>query len=172
MQAVPEGSAVKVIFLDIDGVLNTPATSRSQRKSRVVDPVLLDRLNKLVRHTKAEVILTSTWRHQPGGLETARQLGIPFWDVVPDLRPRPRNEEIVAWLRSHPHVRRYIVIDDDDDRLDEFPLFQPSASKGLTTRITAAAADYLSGRSNEDMRRSFPVRVFQRVRAFFQGHHG
>jgi hypothetical protein len=27
---------------------------------------------------------------------------------------------------------RYVVIDDDDDELDELPLFQPSASTGLT----------------------------------------
>jgi HAD domain in Swiss Army Knife RNA repair proteins len=163
---------MKVIFLDIDGVLNTPSTPRPTKESRTVDPVLLDRLNKLLQETNAVVVLTSTWRHEPSGLESARQLGVPFTDIVPDLRPRPRNAEIVAWLNAHPEVMRYVVIDDDDDRLDEFPLFQPSASEGLTTHIAEAAAAYLNGRLNRDLRKNFIVRLFQRMVAHMQGHHG
>jgi hypothetical protein len=58
---------MKVIFLDIDGVLNTPATPRPITDSRTVDPVLLDRLNTLLQETHSVVVLTSTWRHDPGG---------------------------------------------------------------------------------------------------------
>jgi hypothetical protein len=35
------------------------------------------------------------------------------------------------------------VIDDEDDELDELPVFQPSASAGLTAR---AVDDYLEGK--------------------------
>jgi hypothetical protein len=109
-------------------------------------------------------------------LDRARQLGVPFTDIVPDLRPQPRNEEIVAWLNAHPEAKRYVVIDDDDDDdddcLDEFPLFQPSASEGLTPRIAEAAAAYLNGQSNSDMRRNIIVRLFQRTLARLHGHHG
>ena len=30
---------------------------------------------------------------------------------------KPRRNEILAWLRDHPKVARYVVIDDDDDSL-------------------------------------------------------
>jgi hypothetical protein len=54
---------MKVIFLDIDGVLNTTATPKPANDSRVVDPMLLARFRKLLFDTDAEVVLSSTWRH-------------------------------------------------------------------------------------------------------------
>jgi hypothetical protein len=88
------------------------------------------------------------------------------------MRPRPRNEEIRAWLDAHPSVQRFIVIDDDDDELDAFPLFQPSASTGITDKIVKAAVDYLNWRSEHDMRRNFIVRCFQRARTYLKDHNG
>lgn len=70
---------MRIVFLDIDGVLNTPATPKSTKESRIVDPVLLARLNKSLQATNAVVVLTSTWRHEPGGLVNARQLGVPIY---------------------------------------------------------------------------------------------
>jgi hypothetical protein len=51
---------------------------------------------------------------------------------------RPRRDEILVWLRMHPEVTRFAVIDDDDDELDDLPLFQPSSSTGLTRRSPTA----------------------------------
>jgi hypothetical protein len=45
-------------------------------------------------------------------------------DTAPDMPKRPRREEILAWLKEHPNVKRYVVIDDEDDELDDLPLFQ------------------------------------------------
>jgi hypothetical protein len=163
---------MKVIFLDIDGVLNTTTTPKPTQDARVVDRTLLSRLTMLVQHTGAQVVLSSTWRHDPDGLTSAERLGIPFMDVLPDMRPRPRNEEIKAWLGAHPNVQRFIVIDDDDDDLDAFPLFQPSASTGITDKIVEAATDYLNSRSEHDMRRNVIVRCLQRVRTYLKGHNG
>jgi hypothetical protein len=102
-------------------------------------------LKRLLQDTGATVVLSSTWRHDCEGLASAKRLGIPFMDVLPDMRPRPRSEEIVVWLQAHPNVQRFAVIDDDDDCLDALPLFQPSASVGLTDKLAKAAADYLNG---------------------------
>jgi hypothetical protein len=41
---------------------------------------------------------------------------------------RPRRDEILARLKKHPRVTRFVVIDDEDDELDQLPLFQPSAT--------------------------------------------
>ena len=98
--------------------------------------------------------------------------GIPFSDVTPDLPHRPRRDEILAWLRNHPGVERYAVIDDEDDELDELPLFQPSAAVGLTDRIADGVAAYLSGKTDKDMRCTRIERLFQNLRSVLKGHPG
>src|SRR5579884_1900095 len=113
-----------IIFLDIDGVLNrTGRINQAQRHS--VDADLLARFKQLVRDTGAQVVLASTWRHEPAGLQRARALGIPFDDVLPDLRPRSRADEVEQWLRNHPGQGRCAAIDDDDDGYGSIELFQP-----------------------------------------------
>jgi hypothetical protein len=57
----------------------------------------------------------------------------------------PRRNEILAWLRDHPGVTRFAVLDDEDDELDGLPLFQPSAVTGLTEQIARGLMDYLAG---------------------------
>ena len=163
---------MKVIFLDIDGVLNTTKARKPSKEAKVVEPALLNQLHWLLEQSGALIVLSSTWRHEPNGLTSARRLGIPFRDVLPDLRPRPRNEEIVAWLKAHSDVYRFVVIDDDDDCLDAFPLFQPTPSEGLTGKIAKAAADYLSEKSNKDMRRNRFVRLLQNAVGYVKGHNG
>src|SRR3954467_2488060 len=116
---------MKVIFLDIDGVLNCKNTSNPRKFPYVVDPRLLKRLKRLLDRTGAKVVLSSTWRYDPAGLFSARHAGIPFVGVTPDMPRRPRRDEVLAWLSGHPRVKRYVIIDDEDDGLDELPLFQP-----------------------------------------------
>jgi hypothetical protein len=162
---------MRVIFLDIDGVLNCSRTSNLRKFPYVVDSALLARLLSLRRRTDAEVILSSTWRYDPVGLLAAKHFGIPFSDVIPDLPGEPRKKEIVTWLAAH-DVERYVVIDDEDDQLDELPLFQPTSLVGLTDEIVNGAADFLQGKTDKDMRCNRLVRVVQNVRATLNGHSG
>jgi hypothetical protein len=85
---------------------------------------------------------------------------------------KPRRDEILAWLRHHPRVKRFVVIDDEDDELDELPLFQPSAATGLTAEIAKGVVDYLDRKTDRDMRRGPLVRVLQNVRSVFKQHAG
>jgi hypothetical protein len=163
---------MKVIFLDIDGVLNCNSTPNPRKFPFMVDPVLLKRLQRLMELTGAAVVLSSSWRFDPAGIFSAKHYRIPFIDTIPDLPDQPRCEEILAWLRIHPKVERYIVLDDEDDELDPLPLFQPSRSTGLTNEIVEAAADYLNGKTDKDMRHNKLVRIFQNVSAMIVGHKG
>jgi len=163
---------MKVIFLDIDGVLNCAKTPNPRKLPYVVDPKLLRRFERLVERTKAKVVLASTWRYDPAGIFSARHWGIRFIDVIPDMPGRPRRDEILAWLKHHPRVKRFAVIDDEDDELDELPLFQPSAATGLTTEIAKGVADYLDRKTDRDMRRGPLVRVLQNVQSVFKQHAG
>jgi hypothetical protein len=163
---------VKVIFLDIDGVLNCTNTPNPREFPYIVDPKLLKRLKRLLQRTGAKVVLSSTWRYDPAGLFSAKHWGIPFIDVIPDMPKRPRRDEVLAWLKTHPKARRFVVIDDEDDELDQLPLFQPSQNTGLTDSIAKGVADYLDGKTDEDMRRNTVVRVIQNLKSAFKGHKG
>jgi HAD domain in Swiss Army Knife RNA repair proteins len=163
---------MKVIFLDIDGVLNCKTTPNPRKFPYVVDPKLLRRLDRLVARTKAKVVLSSTWRYDPAGLFSAKHWGIAFVDVIPDMLGKPRRNEILAWLKHHPTVDRFVVIDDEDDGLDELPLFQPSATTGLTLEIVKGAADYLNRKTDRDMRCGPLVRMVQNVHSALKQHAG
>ena len=88
------------------------------------------------------------WRYDPAGLFSARCWGIPYIGFIPDLPKKTRRDEILAWLKTHPRVKRFAVLDDEDDELDELPLFQPLASTGLTREIAAGLAHYHAGAPN------------------------
>jgi hypothetical protein len=69
-------------------------------------------------------------------------------------------------------VERFVVIDDEDDELDELPLFQPSAAIGLTAEIAKGVAAYLDGKTDRDMRSGPLVRAIQNVHSIFKQHAG
>jgi hypothetical protein len=158
---------MKVIFLDIDGVLNSDATPNPRKFPYIVDNNLLARFKELVRRADAKVVLSSTWRVDPVGLLAARHYEVPFDDICPDIPAAPRCEEMQAWLRQNPKVTRYVVLDDDDDCLDELPLFQPSSKTGLTDEIADGIEEFLAGRSDKDMRASAIARLGQNIHALF-----
>jgi hypothetical protein len=163
---------MNVIFLDIDGVLNCKDTANPRNFPYVIDRKLLKRLLRLLVRTKAKVVLTSTWRYDPAGLFSAKHWGIPFIDVTPDMPKKPRRDEILAWLRKHPKVKRYVVIDDNDDALDDLPLFQPSSATGLTEDILKGVVAYLTGKSDSDMRCGPVARLVQNVKSALKMHEG
>jgi len=164
--------SMKYIFLDIDGVLNTPDTDNPRKFPYIVQPDLLERLKSLLASTGAQIVLSSTWRYDPVGLLAAKYHGISFIDATPDLPEKPRRDELRQWIHEHPGVERFIVIDDEDDELDDLPLFQPSNKVGLDQEIVDGAIAYLNGETDRDMRRSVLVRVAENVSAAFRGHKG
>ena len=163
---------MKVIFLDIDGVLNCKQTRNPRKLPYVADPKLVRRFKRLLERTGAKAVLSSTWRYDPAGLFSAKRAGIPFIGITPDMPERPRRDEVLAWLADHPRVKRYAIIDDEDDGLDELPLFQPSAATGLTATVVNGVVRYLDGRTDRDMRSNAVVRVLQNLRATLKSHPG
>ena len=158
---------MKVIFLDIDGVLNCAKTPNPRKFPYIVDRKLLARFKKLVDSTGAKVVLSSTWRCDPVGLFAAKHWGVPFIDVCPDRPRSPRRREITSWLADHPKVTRFAVIDDEDDELDDLPLFQPSSKTGITPEIVKGVERYLNGDTDETIRDNAVTRIGQNIRALF-----
>lgn len=110
---------MKVIFLDIDGVITT---DRTQYKS--ADPECMARLNNLVEVTGAKVVLTSTRRFDKGIRELLRSWGAHFeiWSITPSNDkivngigiPGDRLDEIYEWFTyfAKEAVTHFVIIDD------------------------------------------------------------
>jgi hypothetical protein len=159
---------MKIIFLDIDGVLNCDKTPNPRKFPYVVDKKLLLRFNGLLKRTNAKVVLSSSWRCDPIGLLAAKYWGVPFIDVCPDMPRSPRGKEMVKWLADHPKVTRFAIIDDEDDELDDLPLFQPSGKTGITPGIMKGVERYLNGKTDETMRANAIVRLGQNIHSLFK----
>ena len=126
---------MKIIFLDIDGVLNSFQTFReiyyewqlTGVRRVAIDPVKVSLLKEIVDNTDAKIVLSSSWRTlgkmKKGKLVTKNQNlhdlieilnnnGLEIFDITPRCRSGNREEEIRKWLENK-EVENYIVIDDD-----------------------------------------------------------
>lgn len=105
---------MKVVFLDIDGVLNGQAYQKIATESPPIDQTRLPILKEILDKSGAKVVLTSSWRTgwEPGCSfdATLREGGILIHDVTPRVSLRPF--EIAAWLKEHPEVESFVILDD------------------------------------------------------------
>ena len=155
----------KIIFLDIDGVLNSDAYADYMLTEENVDIFnedMLDeraivQLKKIVEATGAEIVLSSSWRWYKDTRDKVhyqlRQKGIDFVDTTPreiDIT-MTRGAEIKAWLDDHPEVEQFVILDDDDLRLKEYlPNHVRTTFKyGLTREKAAQAIKILNGETDE-----------------------
>jgi len=109
---------MKVIFLDIDGVLNNHA-SLCEGVHLLPEKCLL--IEDLCEHTGAQVVVSSTWRIGTDIKELKHILWRSGLSNVLDKTPTSngiRGGEIESWLKEHPEVEAYVIIDDDSDFLD------------------------------------------------------
>ena len=126
---------MKVIFLDIDGVLNTKETyDRIYRNSSTVsifnvelDNFRLEYLKEIIDKTDAKIVLSSSFRNffakenekivavKPKGKRIQEMFtgyGIDIYDVTPPTMDS-REDEIKSWLSNRDNVESFIIIDDD-----------------------------------------------------------
>jgi hypothetical protein len=144
---------MKILFIDIDGVLNklSDKPSRStphycDRNGRLVhsDPELVFRLNKLVDATDCKLVLSSAWRQSREWREDMKAQGIvsELLDRTP-LESKDsicRGNDIRDWLEAHPEVDDYAILDDKATFLpeQESHLYRCRTDEGLTEEIYEA----------------------------------
>lgn len=130
---------MKIIFLDIDGVLNNTACL-SEGVQILHEKVLL--LDRIIEATDARVVISSSWRMGRDTeyfSEILRLMGCWRRNVL-DLTPEidgPRGGEIQAWLDSGLiNVTGYLILDDDGDMLDSQKdhFIQTDVRTGLMSR--------------------------------------
>ena len=131
----------KILFLDIDGVLNPQWWERKKPSDKYgvpFDPKTVACLEKIIVETGANIVISSSWKNM--GLSVVqdmwRERGLPgkVMDITPDyfneslLCSELNNDdalyergcEIKGWLFLHKdEISQYIIVDDMDDILPE-----------------------------------------------------
>lgn len=153
----------RVVFLDVDGVLNSHAFSKrmwEQEAVRVFRENMLDRnailcLKQIVSRTDADIVVSSTWRldfaHFTALQEQLAKEGLSVHDVTPRLPGEIRGKEIQMWLDYNPSYKEFVILDDDSDMGDlSMHLLQTEFSDGLKARhIDRAVQILIEGVRNE-----------------------
>lgn len=115
---------MRVIFLDIDGVLNSRQYDRCRKfEEGNIDESRLVLLKQLVDQTGAMIVLSSSWRRHwdPRGISTDdtglqldslfKRYGMILYDRTPEI-DNDRAREIAAWLSDHQRTESFVILDD------------------------------------------------------------
>lgn len=132
---------IKIIFLDIDGVLNHELFYKANRHvtedvpypASNIDPVSIKKLNRLIRRTGAKIVITSTWRLGRTIMELqdileSRGFEGEIIDKTDSLDFKInwtcRGNEIFKWILDNERIvgnrfdyNNYLILDDDTDML-------------------------------------------------------
>lgn len=165
---------MKIVFLDIDGVLNHEiyAIKRLDEGYKTpvhnIDPESVKVLNFLVEQTDAKVVISSSWRRGHTVDELATKLyKSGFKGQVIDFTPKlyfktdgveynysvPRGCEIKAWLELNKDILgekiskvKYVILDDDSDMLywQRENYFRVDPYCGLTYNVVHRAIQFLN----------------------------
>ena len=150
----------RVLFLDVDGVLNYRALFKARFDGPRLCSKAVARLRQVIARTGAQTVLSSTWRLDNAHMALMRAGGFPcphedwrtiqvpvrFENGLVVFEPPYRGREIAEWLSRHPEVERYAIVDDDDDMLPEqLPYFvKTSFDDGLLSEHVERLVELLS----------------------------
>jgi hypothetical protein len=105
---------MKLLFLDIDGVLNNARTqARSKTGFLGLDPKLVKRFLDWLPGD-VSVVLSSTWRTYDVMKQEVRDAGIHFRGETAVREDGNRGLEIKEFLSDFEDVNEYAILDDND----------------------------------------------------------
>jgi hypothetical protein len=156
---------IKVIFLDIDGVLNYDkwyvskeyqVLQESENVELDIDPKCAERINNICNETGAKIVISSEWRLSwygttmrlvRGGINPEYILDKTperIWVTIPGF-DHSRGAEINDWLDFHPECKKYVIIDDRTDfKNNQQPYFvHVNPHIGLTDELMNKAINIL-----------------------------
>lgn len=141
---------MKVIFLDVDGVLNSKQDGNTI-KLRTASHFRL--LQYIVEATGARIVLSSSWR---AGFARAKNIlsdrlkeyGLEIMDSTPVLSGVScRGDEIRQWLSDNEQsVEKFVILDDDADMAEftETNLVQTDSEVGLQEKDALRCIEMLN----------------------------
>jgi hypothetical protein len=139
-------SVMKVLFLDVDGVLNTFKTGGLYTLTKTK----LKLLQEIVEATDCKIVLSSTWRKDDYAfrklIKALSYRGMTIMSKTPVIYSGPRGLEIANWIVENGNVDRYAILDDNSDMLDNQlrNFFQTDGDYGLTKTIAHRIIQHLN----------------------------
>lgn len=146
---------MKILFLDIDGVLNNDVTvERITGRGALyngylgINPYLRDiYLTWLKKYPDVAIVLSSSWRQHEPMKEELKSQGIYWIDQTPSLGLR--SSEVERWLFAADHrgygITHYAILDDfelfEGEQIDHFIKTNPKI--GVTESDLAKVAKIL-----------------------------
>ena len=152
---------MKIIFLDIDGVLNSDNyyrnVDRNVKDWARFDPKAVKFIKKLVDDFAAKIVISSTWRFGAvqllkNELEKSELIKYLHKDwKTPQLYPPSKGKETKSWLDQHPEVTEYVILDDDESILEEqiSRFVKTDLKNGMQEEHYNLAKEILSGDINQ-----------------------
>jgi len=136
---------MKVIFLDIDGVLNCKTTTERWKSYVGLDQDLILIFEELVKKTKSSVVITSTWRLHDNWRQILKENGLNcrLLGRTPSVIGI-RGDAVNKWLTKRSNVEKYAILDDDDDFYPDQSLFRTTFETGLTKDIANEIVKYFN----------------------------
>lgn len=150
---------MRVIFLDIDGVLASLDWIRTIHALKErhpdsygysFDPRCVKNLEYIIKHMpEVRIVISSSWKGMGGPslchMWNIRNLPGVIVGTTPDLLRTPKDSsrglEIQKWLEINDNIDSYVIIDDDSDMLpgqmDNF--IKTDAEIGLTLKDSSKA---------------------------------
>lgn len=137
---------MKVLFLDIDGVVNCSSTSERFNGFIGIEKGKMAIVQSIVDKTGCKVVLSSSWRLPPSEMLQHVKSHIELIDVTPDNSGlTDRGCEILQWLRVRDDISVYAILDDNSDFHKDQPLFKTDWSTGITQEIADSVIAHLNG---------------------------
>ena len=146
---------MKVIFLDIDGVLNNKDSDfTSLDHTNWIREAVQD-LDNLCNEFGTKAVISSSWRmifpdiawwnaeFAASGAKYIEVIGI-----TESAFNGFRGREVREYLTKNPEIESYLILDDDCDFYDDQPRVKTNFQVGLTLNDYSLARAILEGRTN------------------------
>lgn len=153
---------MKVLFLDVDGVLNNDDWAWEMfnkykievyRNNILYQPHLVQ-LRRIINKTGAKIVVSSSWRKIPSAYEDLKHwlkmYGMEVYSETPYVGGI-RGDDIEAWLEKHKDVEEYAILDDDTDMGQCYGhLINTFYMEGLTPEMADRCIKMLGGNASEN----------------------
>ena len=129
---------MKVIFVDVDGVLNSDDFIDSVKGKQDIDIKTVLLLKRAIEETGAKIVMDTSFRYTQSFLKVQEMLlqnGIMF-DKTPFI-DNERGKEIKQYLSEHRKIEDYILLDDvvfsdfDDELLSHLIKMDDTNTRGI-----------------------------------------
>lgn len=148
---------IKVLFLDIDGVLCLHEEGVANWGENTEDDVFDDgccrRLKEIMAATGCMLVLSSSWRvekkDRQNVLRQLKPFGITsadFLGVTPLMQSR--DAEVMTFVERHPEISTYVAVDDEDFSGELFPpdrFVLTKLERGITEPVKQLIIQKLNG---------------------------